>query len=326
MPFLSALGNTPIDLIATAPDALLTQFGVTKGTYNKVEDDHAMAILTALPTSPVILPGGGVSNATACYATLGGQAAFTGPLVLDKWGRMIADDLQGRGVTLPHPGLSPDTFSTKRILCLMTPDGERSFIGLPGGGAVFDSTLLCPNTLSRSDFILLDGYILRRPETLQAFQTACDCAISARTGLMPGSVTMLHDYAAYLDPILARVDALFLNAVEAQFLCGTEDMAAIFRQLPDRYACGSVTLGADGAFVFANGQAAHIPVTPASGTVIDTNGAGDAFAGGFLYGLQHGYALPTAGQIGAACAAAVITRVGARLPRDFVLPDNLTVV
>ncbi len=322
MPFLSALGNAPIDLIAPVPDGFLQRFDLVKGDYNKVDDNLAAIITAQLPPDITTMPGGGVSNAVACYATLGGQAAFMGPLVMDAWGQVIADDLQARGIDQPIAGIAPGPHSTKRILCLITPDGERSFVGLPGGGAVLTNDNLCGNTLGRSDFILLDGYILRKPETLAAFQTACNTT-HGQIGLMPGSVTMLRDYRVYFEMLLDTVDALFINATEARFLYQTDDMPRIYTALQDRYARGSVTLGADGAFVFADGKGMHIPNAPLSGPVIDTNGAGDAFAGGLLYGLLHGHDLSHAGQIGATCAAHVITRPGARLPRDFVLPDGM---
>ncbi|MES2728618.1 MAG: adenosine kinase [Pseudomonadota bacterium] len=326
---LTGLGNTPVDLLAMVDDAFLQTHGLAKGQYTKIDTLRAVAIERAL-AHVTMSPGGGVGNAVACYATLGGHAAFMGAIADDDWGDSILADFQRRNVTCPSPITPSYQATTKRLFCLVTPDAERSFAGYPGASPspVFDMNTLCLDTLTRSNVLLLDGYLLGKDSAVTTFVKAI-VIIKAQGGqvaFMPGDVAMLRDQAEHVRTLLPHIDAVMLNEAEACYLHHSDDMKMIFDALMNRFKYGSVTLGAQGAFVFQNGRGATVAAAPLPRSIIDTTGAGDAFAGGFLYGLHHGYDLARAGQIGAACAADVIGNYGARLPVGFRLPGDLFVV
>jgi sugar/nucleoside kinase (ribokinase family) len=320
--YLCGAGHAPVDMVAAVDDAYLAQHGLRKGSVVQIAYDQVQTLIATLP-SVAEIPGGSVGNTIACHATLGGATGFMGRLLPDRVGLLSIDEMASRDIAFnrPDPAIVHDA-GTSLVFCLTTPDAERSFASYSGGGNVFAPDDIAQDLLAATDYAVFDGFTLARPETVDGYLEVARRirAQGGQSGLIIGAVGMLIDFPDRMEAVMNAVDGLFLNETEAAHILGLEDPAAAAVKLASHYALGVVTHGARGAYVFKDGEVAYTPSVKPPASVVDTCGAGDNFVGGFLYGLRHGYDLKDAGHIGHICAADVITRFGARLPLDFVLP------
>lgn len=321
--FLAGLAQAPIDLIAAVDDAFIAQHGLAKGQCVQLTLAQAQSLQAALPDI-ARQPGGSVGNVLAAYATLGGACAFMGAVADDALGDVFRADCASRGVAWRGKIWPQDELGTTRIFCLTTPDAERSFATYQGVNARLDETLLEPDTIRHADLIVLDGFTLPGPHVAKAYLAAITRMHEkgGQAAFLLGDVSILRDFPETTEKVLDSVDGLFVNEHEAAFIFGTSDLGQLAKTLSGRYAFGAMTLGAQGAFVFHNGQAELVPIPDTHIAVVDTNGAGDNFVGGFLYGLRHGRSLKDSARIGHLCAASVIGHFGARLKPDFTLPNT----
>jgi len=312
------VGNAIVDVLAQADDAFLAAQGVAKGGMMLIDEDQAWRIYDAMAAG-VEISGGSAANTIACLASLGGRGGFIGKVAVDALGETFRNDLRALGVIFDTPPLEGGP-GTGRCLVNVTPDAQRSmstFLGAAGFVAPGD---IDEALVQSAAIIYFEGYLFEQPVAREAFVKACAIARAAgkKTALTlsdAGCVDRQHD--AFVDFIGANVDIVLANDDEAATLFESDDMATITEKARALCPLTAVTRSEKGSVLIPrDGDIVEVPaVTPEK--LIDTTGAGDAYAAGFLFGLARGRDLAGAGALGSLAAAEVISHFGARPEKNL---------
>jgi sugar/nucleoside kinase (ribokinase family) len=261
----------------------------------------------------VEVSGGSAANTMAGLASLGARTGFLGRVRDDELGAVFAHDIRAAGVEFPS---EPATTGqpTGRCLIVVTPDGERTMNTLLGASSELGPDDVVSDFVTSAKITYLEGYLFDREIAGEAFHKAADAA-HASGGKVALTLSDAFCVERFLEPfrtlVADQIDVLFGNADELRLLFGTDDVEAAMTQAEAHCDVVAVTCGADGALLSSQGERRQVPAAPVE-HVVDTTGAGDLFAAGFLYGLTQGRDLETCGRLGALAAAEVISHVGAR--------------
>lgn len=306
------IGNAIVDIIGRCDDAFLAQFGCTKGSMQLVDAATVLKLYDAM--GPAIeISGGSVANTMVGVAAFGGKAGFIGKTADDQFGQVFRHDIRAAGVTFNTPSAG-DSEPTGRSLILVTPDGQRTMNTALGvsprlGGGEVDAELI------RSARILyLEGYLFDRPEAKAAFRQAADIAAKAGRKValsLSDPFCVDRHRPEFLQLIKDSVDILFANEAEIISLYETTQFDDAARQAQTDTKLAALTRSEKGSVILSGGQSIAIPAAPVA-NVVDTTGAGDLFAAGFLFGVAIGKDLETAGKLGSMAAAEIISHIGAR--------------
>jgi sugar/nucleoside kinase (ribokinase family) len=265
------------------------------------------------------LPGGSAANVLSCYAALGGKSSFIGKAAEDDCGAMFRQSLQEWGIQfLSAPAIGQ--VSSTQIFTFISPNGERSFAANYGASHMISPNDVRAEHIGQCDAIVLDGYMLMSdhgPETLKhTVELARQYGRSVI--FMPADLSVIE--ARYDDVrwLMQHCDAVICNAEQAMALTGDIELDHAVERLAGLYDYGCVTLGEDGVKAYRDGKITHAanPYTPEH--IVSTNGAGDNFAGGFLYGLFHGLPVRLACHLGMYCALDVLKRQSPRPEKPLV--------
>jgi len=304
------LGNALVDVITHGDDGFLAAHDLVKGSMALVDEDRATALYAAMGVGTE-MSGGSAANTVAGVASFGGRAAFIGKVRDDQLGRVFAHDLVANGVTfMGRP--AADGPSTGRCLIVVTPDAERTMSTYLGAGAEMGPDSIDPAVIGAAKVVYLEGYLFDKAEAKQAYRAASRMAHSAGRQValtLSDSFCVTRHLDEWRTLVDEHVDVLFGNAEEVQVLCGTSFEEAV-RQLRQRVGVVVVTRGAAGSVVATPDELVEVPAEVT--TVVDTTGAGDLFAAGFLYGYTNGLPLVDCGRLGSKGAAEVISHTGAR--------------
>ncbi len=313
-----AIGNAIVDVLAPVDEAFLGQQGLAKGSMRLVDAGEATRLYAAMPRAREV-SGGSAANTAAGVAALGGRAGFIGRVAHDDLGRIFAHDLRASGVafeTAPGPATPP----TARCLIAVTPDAQRTMSTFLGAAQELDAADMDDAHVASAAILYLEGYLWDPERPRAAMRRAIDVARAAGRkvafSLSDAFLLARHgdDFRALLSDGL--VDILFANEVEAVALSGAADFDAAAAWLAGEAPVAVITRGPEGATVLADGARHAVAAAPVR-QVIDTTGAGDLFAAGFLFGLARGEALPRCAELGAIAAAEVISHFGARPEADL---------
>lgn len=337
------LGHAIVDVLATCPDETVASLGLEKGTMTLVEGGRAAELYAAIEPE-THASGGSAANTAAGLASLGASVRFIGRVAGDELGRLFTEDIRRAGVRfdsapvddaplddgVPLGGAALDAAPldaalpgggepTGRCLVLVTPDAEKTMCTNLGAGAEMGPADIDEEAVAAADVLYMEGYVWGPQPTTAAAEKAIAAARAAGTLVAfsasdPGWVAFQR--AALLD-LLGQADLLFANEPEALGLSGEATLdgavASLLRACPNVV----VTLGAKGCLVASrDGQRVELPAAPVQ-HVVDTTGAGDSFAAGYLYGLVNGLGAETSAAIGATVAAEVVSHLGARAQVDL---------
>ncbi len=309
---VTGIGNAIVDIIGRCDDAYLQTVGAAKGSMRLVNADEIAKIYSGM--GPAIeTSGGSAANTLAGIASFGGRAGFIGKVADDEFGRIFSHDIRAIGVKFTAPPV-PGSMPTSRSLILVTPDGERTMNTYLGISTDLGHGQLDRDLIRDSAILYLEGYLFDRPEAKAAFREAL--AEAKRAGrkvaltLSDGFCVDRHR-AEFLELIRSGVDILLANESEITSLYETQnfDTAANHARRDTKLAV--LTRSAKGSVILADDQTISIPADRIE-KVIDTTGAGDLYAAGFLYGFTHGHSLETSGKLASLAAAEVISHIGAR--------------
>jgi len=315
---LYAIGNALVDSEYEVSDAQLQAMGVDKRHMTLIDTPRRAELLKQLEGSqPRRTGGGSAGNTVVALAQLGGQAFYSCQVADDELGDFYAQDLQTWGVHTNLTHTRAQAGQTGSCMVLVTPDAERSMCTFLGVSAELDSSALQPPAIEKSRIYYMEGYLAASPTGLQAALKGRELAVAAKVplALTLSDVSMIQFCRAGLDAMLgSNVDYLFCNLEEAQVWCGTTELPAIRLKLQALATTVCMTMGPEGCEILQAGQTWHVPATPVK--AVDTNGAGDMFAGCFLYAITHGHSVQAAAALANRAAAAVVSQHGNRLSRE----------
>jgi sugar/nucleoside kinase (ribokinase family) len=306
------IGNAIVDVIAHAEDAFLAREALVKGTMTLIDAARAEALYQMM--GPAIeTSGGSAGNTMAGLASLGGVGAYVGKVRDDLLGQVYRHDITAIGVRFDTEPATTGP-GTARCLILVTPDGQRTMNTYLGASVEFGSADIDPDLIAAAGITYLEGYLFDPPRAQEAFRKAAAIAHGAgrRVALSLSDPFCVGRHRAAFRELVARhVDILFANEAEICSLYETDDFAAAAAAVRGRVSIAALTRSAAGSVVLAAEAEHYIAAAPVA-RVVDTTGAGDLYASGFLYGLTRDLPLPTCGEIGSLCAAEIISHVGAR--------------
>lgn len=312
------IGNALVDILARSDEDFLSQHDIAKGAMQLVDEARADALYAAMgPTTTV--SGGSASNTIAGVAALGGKGALIARVRNDYLGAAFAHDLRAMGVAFETKP-AQDGPGTGRCFVLVTPDGERSMSTYLGAGQDLGVADIDEAMIAASEIVYLEGYLWDPPQAKAAFLRAADIAHAngRRVALTLSDAFCVDRYRDEFRELIDRkvADIVFANAQELISLYQTGDFDTALNELAKRDVLGIVTRSEKGCVILSKGQRIDIPAAPID-TLVDTTGAGDLFAAGFLYGLAKNAPLETCGRLGAIAAAEVIQHMGARPVADL---------
>ena len=309
---VTGIGNAIVDIIGRCDDAYLAMVGAAKGSMRLIDADEINKIYSGMGPA-VEISGGSAANTIAGVASFGGRAGFIGSIADDEFGRIFAHDVRSLGVTFNAPPIK-DQLPTSRSLILVTPDGERTMNTFLGISTQFDETLLDRELIRDSAILYLEGYLFDREEAKRAFKAAAQEAKAAgrkvALTLSDGFCVDRHR-AEFLSFIREGVDIVFANESEIKSLYETSNYDDAVSNARKDIKLAVLTRSAKGSHILADGSDIEIAAMPIE-KVVDTTGAGDLYAAGFLYGVANALPLETAGKLASLAASEVISHIGAR--------------
>jgi sugar/nucleoside kinase (ribokinase family) len=315
---LYAIGNALVDSEYEVSDEHLSNMGVDKRHMTLIDGERRAELLRHVAGHTSRRTGGGsAGNTVTAVAQLGGKAFYSCRVADDELGRFYADDLERNGVATNLSHTRALHGQTGCCMVFVTPDAERSMCTFLGATAELEESALHPKDIAHSKIYYMEGYLAASPTGLAAAlkgrQQAVDAGVALAATL--SDVSMINFCRPGLEAILGDgLDYLFCNEEEAQVWCGTGDMAQIVAAMSGLARTVCITRSAKGCLVVEAGSTTEVPATPVQ--PVDTNGAGDMFAGAFLYGVTHGYTHAQAAMLGNRCAAAVVSQHGNRLTSE----------
>jgi sugar/nucleoside kinase (ribokinase family) len=314
---VAGIGNALVDVLAEVDDGFLARHGLRKGSMTLVDAARADALEAALGARRECA-GGSAANTMVGVASLGGSAAYVGKVRDDRLGRAFRDNIHAAGVafdTAPAHEGPP----TGRSVVLVTPDAQRTMQTLLGASATLAPEDVDPGTIAAARITLLEGYLFDPPPAKRAFLRAAELAHAAgrRIALSLSDRFCVERHRAEFRSLVAgHVDVLLANEDEAVALYEVTDLDEAVERAGADCAVAAITRGAAGSIVVGDGLAREVEAAPVA-RVVDTTGAGDLYAAGFLFGLCRGEDLAECGRLGAIAAAEVIGHVGARPERSL---------
>jgi sugar/nucleoside kinase (ribokinase family) len=307
------IGNAIVDIISRCDDAFLAQRGWVKGSMQLLDAAAAAKLYDEMGPA-VEMSGGSGANTIVGVASFGGRAGFIGKTADDQLGRIFGHDIRASGVTFMTPPAAQGNEPTGRCLVLVTPDGQRTMHTFLGVSPQLSGGEVDPALVASAQIVYLEGYLFDRPEAKAAFRQAA--SIAAKRGRqvalsLSDAFCVDRHRPEFLKFIRDSVDILFANEAEITSLYQTPSFeeAAARAQADTRLA--ALTRSEKGSLILGEGRAISL-AAEAVATVVDTTGAGDLYAAGFLFGLARGRDLETAGRLGSLAAAEVISHIGAR--------------
>lgn len=312
-----ALGHAIVDVLAMTDDRQVRDLGLEKGTMALIEGARADELYAAI-TPRAHVSGGSAANTAACLASLGGSVRFVGKVAADDLGRVFTEDIQAAGVLYDTPAAAGGP-ATGSCLVLVTPDAEKTMCTNLGAGATIDPGDLHREAIAAADVLYVEGYLVGPDGTTPTVDEAIDVARKAGTTVAfsasdPGWVAFQRDA---LLKTLDRVDILFANEPETLGLSGLGDLDEAIAAMTERVPLVAVTLGAAGCVIADRGGARTRVPAAAVARVVDSTGAGDSFAAGFLFGVVNQLGPDTSARLGALAAAEIVSHLGARPEADL---------
>jgi sugar/nucleoside kinase (ribokinase family) len=309
-----AVGNAIVDVIAHADEQFLAEHGMVKGSMQLVDGAAVARIYDAM--GPALeSSGGSAANTAAGVASFGGSAGFVGRVADDELGHVFAHDLRATGVRFDPLRLVADDRGTARCLVLVTPDAQRTLNTYLGVSSAIGPDDVDQALVADAQVVYCEGYLWDLPEAKRALAEAMDTARGAGAKVaftLSDAFCVDRHRADFLELAEHRVDILFANEAELCSLYETDDWGAAAERVAGHCEIACLTRSEHGSVIItAAGERVPVPAA-AVDRVVDTTGAGDLYAAGFLVGYTRGMSLVDAGRLGSLAAAEVISHVGAR--------------
>lgn len=308
-------GMAIVDVLTHAEDAFLDRHSMVKGSMDLIDTERALRIYGDMPPA-IEISGGSAANTAVGLSSFGRNTAFVGKVADDELGDVFAHDIRAAGVTFSTPAITGEAASpgTARCLILVTPDAQRTMNTYLGVAASLRPIDVDPDLIAAARVVYIEGYLWDDPGAIEVIRTAIDAAHAARTAV---AFTLSDGFCVdrhrdeFLHLVAEDVDILFANETEICSLFETSDFEEAAARVSDHVGIACLTRSEHGSVVLsAAGDRLEVAAVPA--TLVDTTGAGDLYAAGFLAGWTAGLDLAEAGRMGSMAAGEVISHLGAR--------------
>lgn len=307
------IGNALFDVLVRTDEAFLAKHGMTKGSMSLIDEARAAAIYKDMGPATEV-SGGSAANTIVGIGSLGARAAYVGKVKDDQIGKLYVHDIRSAGVAFNTPA-AKDGPATGCSYILVTGDGERTMNTYLGAAQDLSPADIDPDEIAAAGIVYLEGYLWDPKNAKEAFVKAAKIAHDAKRKV---ALTLSDSFCVdrYRDEFLSlmrggTVDIVFANESELHSLYTTSDFDTALKQLRNDVNLGIVTRSEKGCMVVSVEDAVAAPAFPVE-KVVDTTGAGDLFAAGFLYGLARNFGYKQCGELGALAAAEIIQHIGAR--------------
>lgn len=307
-----AIGNAIVDVLARVDNDFLDAHGMAKGGMMLIDGGRAEQLYGAMGET-VECSGGSAANTAAGIAALGGAVQFVGRVRNDALGDVFARDIRALGVRYDTAAATEGP-STARCLIMVTPDAQRTMNTFLGAAVDLTPDDIEPAAVAAAEITYLEGYLWDQPKAKEAMRKAMRLAHDAGRKVamtLSDSFCVDRHRAEFRHLVEHHIDILFANEAEIKALYEVRDFDAALQQVRGHVDVAALTRSEKGSVIIAN-EAVHIIDAVPGVTVVDTTGAGDLYAAGFLYGYTHAFDLHQAGRLGALCAAEVISHIGPR--------------
>lgn len=313
---VTAIGNAIVDVLAKADDALLAEHKLPKGGMSLIDAPTAERLYAVMGPG-VEASGGSAANTIAGIAALGGKTAYIGKVADDQLGKVFTHDIRAVGVSYTTPPLKGG-LPTARCLIFVTPDAQRTMQTFLGATSQLNPEDVDMNAIKASKVLYLEGYLWDQPQAKKAMREA---AVEAKRAGVKVALTLSDSFCVarfrdeFKELIKNHVDILFANESEILSLYEVTDFDAALQAVRNDAEIAALTRSEKGSVV-VNGDEVHVIDAVKGVKVVDTTGAGDAYAAGFLYAFTQGRNLATCGRLGGVMAAEVISHMGPRVEAD----------
>lgn len=313
---LCGLGNGLVDIQYEVSESELLALGLKKGEMRLVESESQLLLLEKYANRKHNkCSGGAAANTIICFSQLGGKAAYKTVLGNDEFGHFYAQEFLDLGIELRAEML--DDYPTGTCFVFITSDGERTMHTALGATAFFGKHNIDENIIARSEWLYAEGYKFTAQSSTEALFYSIELAKKHNTkiSLTFSDVFIIENFRDNLRKVVASSDLVFCNENEAYCYTGKQNIEEAIEELSKECPNIVITLGANGSIIKWDGKIYQIPPYPA--TPVDTTGAGDCFAGGFMYGIITTGNPVVSGHIASAVGARVVSQLGARISGDL---------
>ena len=311
------IGNALVDVISHEGDDFVDRLGVPKGAMTLIDEARATEIYDAMGAA-IEISGGSAANTIVGVAALGGTAQYLGKVRNDQLGAVFAHDIRATGVRY-EIAPAPAGPSTGCCLIVVTPDAQRTMNTYLGASVHLDPSDVDVEAIRSAKVLYLEGYLFDPPEAQEAFRLAAthanDAGRTVALTLSDGFCVDRHR-DAFLDMVEHHVDLLFANEAEILSLYQTDSFDEAAERVRHHGAVAALTRSEHGSVIVTENDTITVPAHPID-ELVDTTGAGDLYAAGFLFGYSRGVDLATCGALGSLAAAEVISHIGARPQADL---------
>jgi sugar/nucleoside kinase (ribokinase family) len=309
---ITGIGSALVDILINESDQFLNNLGKEKGGMTLVEDKDIKAILSESKKTPVVVPGGAACNTIVGVGKLGGEAGFIGRRGNDAYGETFEKQIINCNV---EPAISISNSPTGKVLSVITPDAQRSMFTFLGASTELDPKSITPGMFKETAISMIEGYLLFNRELIMAALKAAKAAGSL-IALDLASFEMVNASKDILENIIKDyVDILIANEDEALAYTGHGDEQKAIEKMSQHVTYAVLKIGERGSYVSYNNNITRIKAQSGKAP-IDTTGAGDLWAAGFLFGIAHGFSIQKSGRIASACGYEVCQIMGAQLPEE----------
>jgi len=309
---VAAIGNAIVDVIAPAEEAFLQAEGLSRGSMQLIDEARGVDLYSRMAPG-IETSGGSAGNTIAGVASFGGRAAYIGKVADDQLGGVFAHDMRAIGVGFETPPLSGGA-ATARCLINVTPDGQRTMCTYLGASTELTAADVPPALIEQAAIVYLEGYLFDPSEARRAFAKAAAIAHASSRMIaitLSDAFVVERHRGELLGFIEGQADLVFANEVEVKALFETDDFDLAAARLGAITQICAITRGEQGSLILA-GEQSHVIAADAVAQVVDTTGAGDQYAAGFMFGLAKGLPLDICGRLGSMAAAEVIGHYGPR--------------
>ncbi len=312
------IGNAIVDVLTTTDDSVLERLSLNKGSMTLIDANKAKE-LYEITTNRIQRSGGSVANSLACIAQLGGKTAFIGRVRNDELGQIFTKEISTTGTIFKTPTSSVGP-STARCIIFITPDAQRTMCTYLGASVLLEPRDLDFSAVREAKILYLEGYLWDNPAAKDAFIKAAEIAKIAGRKValsLSDSFCVNRHRESFIKLVKNHIDILFANEDEIKALYKTSSLNTAIEELKKTCDLAAITIGKKGSILISSGK--EINIDPfIFGKAIDTTGAGDLYAGGFLKGLADGLKPEISARIGSICAGHIVTQLGSRSNSDLL--------